>query len=187
MQLRKVCNHPFLFHLGKSENGLHNSKEMVEWSGKMKILDRLLPALITKGHKVLIFSQMTAMLDIIGDYLEFDRGVSFCRIDGDVGLQARHDEIERFRQGDIPVFLLSTRAGGLGLNLTVADSVIIYDSDWNPQVDLQAQDRVHRIGQTRPVVVYRFVTAGSIEKRVLDCAGSKRRLEKMVIHKGIFM
>jgi ATP-dependent DNA helicase len=186
IQLRKVCNHPYLFHIGTEEHLKEkDSKEVTEWSGKMLLLDRLLPALFSKGHKVLIFSQMTSMLDIICDWLEFDKKVTFCRIDGNVSLSDRQSQIEDFNTNpNTKVFLLSTRAGGLGINLTAADTVIIFDSDWNPQVDLQAQDRVHRIGQKKPVIIYRFVTANSIEKKILDRARSKRTLEKVVIHKS---
>jgi ATP-dependent DNA helicase len=188
VQLRKVCNHPYLFHIGTEEHlKKEHSKEITEWSGKMLLLDRLLTALLNGDHKVLIFSQMTSMLDIICDWLEFDKKLPFCRIDGDVSLADRQAQIEMFNKDpNIKVFLLSTRAGGLGINLTAADTVIIFDSDWNPQADLQAQDRVHRIGQKRPVIVYRFVTANSIEKKILDRARSKRTLEKVVIHKSEF-
>jgi ATP-dependent DNA helicase len=189
MQLRKVCNHPYLFLIqtdnveNPSVNGI---PEILAWSGKMMLLDRLLPALIEKGHKVLIFSQMTNMLNIIEDYLTFVRKISFCRIDGSVSLRERTTEIASFQDSkqDFKVFLLSTRAGGLGLNLVAADTVIIFDSDWNPQVDLQAQDRVHRFGQSKPVIIYRFLAADSIEKRILERARAKRTLEKIVIHKS---
>lgn len=129
-QLRKVCNHPDLFHLSSDHDLEKRNKQMLEWSGKMLLLDRLLSALI-KSHKVLIFSQMTAMLDIIEDWLFSVKDYKYCRIDGNVGLEDRREEIKKFNEDcDIRVFLLSTRAGGLGINLTTADTVIIYDSDW---------------------------------------------------------
>eukprot|EP00842_Homolaphlyctis_polyrhiza_P000073 jgi/Hompol1/1066/HPOL_005504-RA len=206
MQLRKICNHPYLFDIddGNIEQDLpvqHVSTDMIEkkhahsklpeivsWSGKMLILERLLPELFERGHKVLIFSQMTRMLDIIGDWCMFVKKWRYCRIDGNVNMEDRRMQMHEFNKpgSDVNLFLLSTRAGGLGINLTAADTVIIYDSDWNPQADLQAQDRVHRIGQKKPVIIYRLVTAGSIERHILDKAQTKRKLEKLVIHKGHF-
>ncbi|KAJ3255874.1 hypothetical protein HK103_005887 [Boothiomyces macroporosus] len=184
MQLRKVCNHPYLFRIGKESGESDGIPEILAWSGKMLLLDRLLPKLLENGHKVLIFSQMALMLDIIAEYLEIHKKYKYCRIDGDVKLADRQDQIVDFNNNpDLKVFLLSTRAGGLGINLTAADTVIIFDSDWNPQADLQAQDRVHRIGQKKPVIVYRFVTANSVEKKIIDRAKAKRNLEKIVIHK----
>ncbi|CAB4057147.1 HELLS [Lepeophtheirus salmonis] len=140
-----------------------------------------------RNHKVLIFSQMTKMLDILEDYLQL-QGFSHVRLDGSMKLEERQENIHNFSSSsDLNIFLLSTRAGGLGINLTAADTVIIYDSDWNPQQDLQAQDRCHRIGQTRPVMIYRLVTANTIDERIVQIASSKRRrLEKMVIHEKEF-
>jgi len=165
-------------------------ESLIQNSGKMRLLDQLLKALISGGHRVLIFSQMSKMLDILEDYLEF-RNIKYCRIDGSIPQVERAAQIERFNsakgtRNSISVFLLTTRAGGLGINLTSADTVIFYDSDWNPQMDLQAQDRVHRIGQTKPVLIYRLAIAGSIEAKILDRAASKRRLEKIVIHQKRF-
>jgi ATP-dependent DNA helicase len=152
----------------------------------MLILERMLPNLFAQNHKVLIFSQMRKMLDILADYLD-SKNWKYCRIDGQTKMQERTSEMQTFKESpDIRAFLLSTRSGGLGLNLTSADTVIIYDSDWNPQMDLQAQDRVHRIGQTKPVHVYRFVTANSVEQTILEKARNKRKLERVVIHKGQF-
>jgi ATP-dependent DNA helicase len=128
---------------------------------------------------------MTAMLDIISHWLTYNKNFDHVRIDGTVGLDERQSRISEFQTNPkLSVFLLSTRAGGLGINLTAADTVIIFDSDWNPQVDLQAQDRVHRIGQTKPVIIYRFVTEKTVEKHILDRAKAKRNLEKIVIHKS---
>ena len=107
---------------------------------------------------------MTRMLDLLADYLDM-RGMPYCSLDGRMEYLDRQKNIERFNQEpDVKVFLLSTRAGGLGINLTAADTCIIYDSDWNPQQDLQAQDRCHRIGQTKPVMVYRLVTKKTIDQ-----------------------
>jgi ATP-dependent DNA helicase len=185
MQLRKVCNHPYLFFYpyNRKTGALKVNADLIELGGKMVILDQLLHALRDRGHRTLIFCQMTMMLDIIQDYLEWS-GQKYCRIDGSTPLPEREDELSAFRKDvSIPVFLLSTRAAGLGINLVAADTVIFYDSDWNPQMDLQAQDRAHRIGQTRPVLVFRLVTSGSIEAKILERATSKRRLERLVMLK----
>jgi len=185
MLLRRVCNHPFLINYEHSEME-KPTERIVNLCGKMMILDQMLVQLKKKGHKVLIFSQMTQMLDIIADYLDF-RGFEHSRLDGSMKMEDRQDHIHSFNTDpERFVFLLSTRAGGLGLNLMTADTVIIYDSDWNPQCDLQAQDRAHRMGQKRPVMVYRFITANTIDQRIVERAAAKRRLEKMVIKKGRF-
>merc|ERR1712045_777488 len=138
------------------------------------------------GHKVLVFSQMTRLLDILSDYLHY-RNMKFARLDGSMHFEDRQENIDRFNNNpEYGVFLLSTRAGGLGINLTAADTVIIYDSDWNPQQDLQAQDRCHRIGQTKPVMVYRLVTANTMDQKIVERAAAKRKLEKMIIHNKKF-
>ncbi|KAG0088351.1 hypothetical protein BGZ93_002389 [Podila epicladia] len=189
MQLRKVCNHPFLFEwpTDKATGMPVLSEELLNSSGKMLVLDRILPALFDRGHKVLIFSQFTTMLDIIQDWAENYKSWQCCRIDGHVKQEDRRRQIAEFNTSpQMKLFLLSTRAGGLGINLTSADTVIIFDSDWNPQMDLQAQDRVHRIGQTKPVMIYRLVTANTVEGKIIERAASKRKLEKLVIHKGKF-
>ncbi|KAF9288314.1 hypothetical protein BGZ68_000443 [Mortierella alpina] len=189
MQLRKVCNHPFLFDwpIDPKTNMPVLSEDLLNSSGKMLVLNRLLDALFSRGHKVLIFSQFTTMLDIIQDWAEIYKGWSCCRIDGSVPQEDRRRQIAEFNKNPaLKLFLLSTRAGGLGINLTSADTVIIFDSDWNPQMDLQAQDRVHRIGQTKPVMIYRLVTANTVEGKIIEKANSKRKLEKLVIHKGKF-
>jgi ATP-dependent DNA helicase len=173
MNLRKVCNHPFLFgeprdpisgqHIGEAFPHL-----LTLASGKFKLLDRMLPILKQQGHKVLIFSQMTQLLTILQDYLEH-KGYQYRRLDGAVKIQDRQQSIEEYNANpDIFCFLLSTRAGGLGINLTAADTCIIFDSDWNPHCDSQAQDRCHRIGQTRNVVVYRLLTLDSVELEMME-------------------
>lgn len=193
MQLRKVCNHPYLLSefSAKDNESIEKQnkrflKEVVQQSGKFRLMHRMLTKLKERGHKVLIFSLMTRMLDVMEDYLEAD-GVQYCRLDGSVSQIDRENRIKQFNEDpDITCFLLSTRAGGLGINLTSADTVIIYDSDWNPQIDLQAQDRCHRIGQTKPVRVFRLLTTDSVEKRIWQTAQRKLQLEKLIIHKGNF-
>jgi len=153
----------------------------------MLLLDRLLPALFAASHKVLLFSQFTTQLDLLQDYAVHLRHWPVCRIDGSVPQPERRAQIAAFNTDPRhKLFLLSTRAGGQGINLAAADTVILFDSDWNPQQDLQAQDRAHRIGQTRPVIVYRLATRGTVEQILLEKADAKRRLEKLVIQKGKF-
>lgn len=153
----------------------------------MLLLDRLLRRLFDEGHKVLVFSQFTTQLDILEDYSRELRGWKVCRIDGSVPQESRRRQIDDFNADpDHRLFLLSTRAGGQGINLASADTVVLFDSDFNPQQDLQAQDRCHRIGQARPVLVYRLATRGTVEESLLLSADAKRRLEKLVIRKGGF-
>ncbi|KAJ1862229.1 putative ATPase [Coemansia sp. RSA 989] len=191
MQQRKVCQHPYLFDFPVTdptdpESPYLIDEQLVRASGKLLVLDRLLPELFARGHRVLIFSQFSRVLDILECYAEL-RKWRFCRIDGSVGQVDRQAAIVKFNTDvEIPLFFLTTRSGGLGINLTSADTVVIFDSDWNPQQDLQAQDRVHRIGQQRPVIIYRLVIAGSCEGGMLRCAKAKRRLEKLVIHERRF-
>ncbi|XP_037637988.1 lymphoid-specific helicase [Sebastes umbrosus] len=188
MLLRKCCNHPYLveYPLDPATQEFKIDEQLVQTSGKFLILDRLLPALKERGHKVLIFSQMVTILDLIVDYC-YLRGFEYSRLDGGMSYADREENMAKFSSDpEVFLFLLSTRAGGLGINLTAADTVIIFDSDWNPQADLQAQDRCHRIGQTKPVVVYRLVTANTIDQKILEKASAKRKLEQMVIHKNKF-
>eukprot|EP01038_Epipyxis_sp_PR26KG_P013175 gene13175-17653_t len=182
-QLKKASNHPFLFPgVEKPELDGTPTEDIVLTSGKMVILDRLLKKLIAKGHRVTIFSQYTRMLDIISDYLTM-RGYEHCTLDGRTNRVMREVKINSFNQANstIPIFLLSTRAGGEGINLFTADTVILFDSDWNPQVDIQAMARVHRIGQKRVVHVYRLVTAGTIEERIVQRALKKLFLDSIVV------
>lgn len=188
VQLRKVCNHPDLLESAFDGSYLYPPiNEIVEQCGKFHLLERLLERLFARKHKVLIFSQWTKVLDIM-DYYFCEKGFEVCRIDGSVKLADRKQQIENFNDpnSNCRIFLLSTRAGGLGINLTAADTCILYDSDWNPQMDLQAMDRCHRIGQTKPVHVYRLSTAQSVEVRMLKRAFSKLKLEHVVIEKGQF-
>ncbi|KFY60942.1 hypothetical protein V497_03250 [Pseudogymnoascus sp. VKM F-4516 (FW-969)] len=188
MQLRLVCNSPHNFYNPWSaDSNMPIDETLVSSSGKMLLLDRLLGALFAKNHKVLIFSQFKTQLDILEDYARDLRGWNVCRIDGGVAQDDRRQQIKDFNEDpEHRLFLLSTRAGGQGINLASADTVVLFDSDWNPQQDLQAIDRAHRIGQTRPVVVFRLATKGTVEEELLMSADAKRRLEKLVIKKGGF-
>nr|XP_019048526.1 helicase [Kwoniella bestiolae CBS 10118]OCF27456.1 helicase [Kwoniella bestiolae CBS 10118] len=193
MQLRKISSHPFLFDwpVDPNTNEYVVDQELVNASGKMLLLNRLLGELFARGHKVLLFSQFTTMLDVIEDWATIHKGFKVCRIDGSTSQESRREQMHDFNNGgDDPeackLFLLSTRAGGLGVNLVAADTVIFFDNDWNPQMDLQAQDRAHRIGQTRPVLIFRLVSAHTIETKILAKAGSKRKLEALVISQGKF-
>ena len=185
MQLRKCCNHPYLFQGAEPGPPYITGEHLIESSGKLALLDKLLPRLQQRGSRVLIFSQMTRLLDILEDYLMY-RSYQYCRIDGSTDGAVREDHIDAFnREGSEKFcFLLSTRAGGLGINLATADTVIIYDSDWNPQMDLQAMDRAHRIGQKKEVQVFRFCTDGSVEEKVIEKAYKKLALDALVIQQG---
>uniref|UniRef100_A0A674MVS8 Chromodomain helicase DNA binding protein 9 n=1 Tax=Takifugu rubripes TaxID=31033 RepID=A0A674MVS8_TAKRU len=194
MELRKCCNHPYLIK-GAEEKILEDFREvynpaavdfhlqaMVQSAGKLVLIDKLLPKMKAGGHKVLIFSQMVRCLDILEDYL-IQRRYLYERIDGRVRGNLRQAAIDRFSKPDSErfVFLLCTRAGGLGINLTAADTCIIFDSDWNPQNDLQAQARCHRIGQNKAVKVYRLITRNSYEREMFDRASLKLGLDKAVL------
>jgi ATP-dependent DNA helicase len=172
MNLRKASNHPFLFGEPRDDSGnyigVSNPKLLIAASGKFSVLSRMLPRLRLEGRKVLIFSQMTKLLDILQDFLDL-LGYQFCRIDGQVKVHERQQSIEEFNSNPEKfIFLLSTRAGGLGINLQAADTCILFDSDWNPHQDSQAQDRCHRIGQTSPVVVYRLLTIDSVDIDMME-------------------
>ncbi|GMI09136.1 hypothetical protein TrVE_jg12629 [Triparma verrucosa] len=185
MQLRKCAGHPYLFP-GQEDRSLPPLGEhLIENCGKMVLLDKLLKRLKEKGHRVLIFTQMTKILDILEDYVVM-RKHNYCRIDGNTTYDVREDSIDKFNapNSDKFCFLLSTRAGGLGINLQTADVVILFDSDWNPQADLQAQDRAHRIGQKKDVLVFRLVTEHTIEEKVVERAQQKLKLDAMVVQSG---
>ncbi|XP_023140289.2 chromodomain-helicase-DNA-binding protein 8 isoform X4 [Amphiprion ocellaris] len=194
MELRKCCNHPYLIN-GAEEKIVAELREvydpmapdfhlqaLIRSAGKLVLLDKLLPRLKAGGHKVLIFSQMVRCLDILEDYL-INKRYLYERIDGRVRGNLRQAAIDRFSKPDSDrfVFLLCTRAGGLGINLTAADTCVIFDSDWNPQNDLQAQARCHRIGQSKAVKVYRLITRNSYEREMLDKASLKLGLDRAVL------
>ncbi|KAJ1326500.1 SMARC subfamily A member 5 [Microdochium nivale] len=185
MQLRKCCNHPYLFEGAEPGPPYTTDEHLVFNSGKMVLLDKLLKRMLAQGSRVLIFSQMSRVLDILEDYCVF-REFKYCRIDGNTAHEDRIAAIDNYNKpgSEKFIFLLTTRAGGLGINLTTADIVVLFDSDWNPQADLQAMDRAHRIGQTKQVVVYRFVTENAIEEKVLERAAQKLRLDQVVIQQG---
>jgi SWI/SNF-related matrix-associated actin-dependent regulator of chromatin subfamily A member 5 len=185
MQLRKCCNHPYLFDGAEPGPPYTTDVHLVENAGKMVILDKLLIKLRDQNSRVLIFCQMSRMVDILEDYCNW-RGYKYCRLDGQTAHTDRINSIDEFnREGSEKfIFLLTTRAGGLGINLATADTVIMYDNDWNPQVDLQAEDRAHRIGQKKQVVIFRFITENAIEEKVIDRATQKLRLDQLVIQEG---
>ena len=164
MQLRKCCLHPFLFPGAEVDPNETTLAELIASSGKLAVLDKLLCSLYQKGHRTVLFSQFTSVLDILEDYCRM-RGWSFCRFDGSTARATRNYIVNSFSAPDSDkfIFLMSTRSGGMGLNLQSADTCILYDSDWNPQPDLQAMARVHRIGQTKTVHVYRLISNGTIE------------------------
>ncbi|KAM3430188.1 hypothetical protein NHJ13734_007855 [Beauveria thailandica] len=189
MQLRKLCNHPFVFsEVENVMNPLSISNDIL-WrtAGKFELLDRILPKYQATGHRVLMFFQMTAIMDIMEDYLRYRR-MEYLRLDGTTKSEERSDLLHDFNSPDSKyfVFLLSTRAGGLGLNLQTADTVIIYDSDWNPHQDLQAQDRAHRIGQKNEVRILRLISSNSVEEKILERARFKLDMDGKVIQAGRF-
>lgn len=194
VQLRKLCNHPFMFqhieekycdHVGG--HGVVQGPDLYRVSGKFELLDRILPKLKATNHRVLLFCQMTQCMTIIEDYLGW-RQFTYLRLDGTTKAEDRGDLLKKFNSpaSEYFVFLLSTRAGGLGLNLQTADTVVIFDSDWNPHQDLQAQDRAHRIGQRNEVRVIRLMTVNSVEERILAAARYKLNMDEKVIQAGMF-
>lgn len=187
MHLRKLCNHPYIFprpaeEAPKNKNGVYKQKALVAACGKFKVLQKMLIKLKKRGHRVLLFSQMTRMLDIIEHFLE-NSGYGYERIDGNITGALRQQAIDRFNSGNSEsfLFLLSTRAGGLGINLATADTIIIYDSDWNPHNDIQAFSRAHRIGQRKKVMIYRFVCRATVEERMIEVTKKKMMLTHLVV------
>ncbi|RPB16418.1 hypothetical protein P167DRAFT_481275 [Morchella conica CCBAS932] len=189
MQLRKLCNHPFVFEEVESAVNPAKINNDCLWrtAGKFELLDRLLPKFFVTKHRVLMFFQMTQIMNIMEDFLHL-RGFRYLRLDGSTKADDRSQLLKEFNAPDSPyfIFLLSTRAGGLGLNLQTADTVIIYDSDWNPHQDLQAQDRAHRIGQKNEVRILRLITSNSVEERILERAQYKLDIDGKVIQAGKF-
>uniref|UniRef100_A0A8C9P0U4 Chromodomain helicase DNA binding protein 1 like n=1 Tax=Spermophilus dauricus TaxID=99837 RepID=A0A8C9P0U4_SPEDA len=183
-QLRKCVDHPYLFD-GVEPEPFEVGDHLIEASGKLHLLDKLLTFLHSRGHRILLFSQMTQMLDILQDYMDY-KGYSYERVDGSVRGEERHLAIKNFGQQPIFVFLLSTRAGGVGMNLTAADTVIFFDSDFNPQNDLQAAARAHRIGQNKAVKVIRLIGRDTVEEVVYRKAASKLQLTNIIIERGHF-
>jgi ATP-dependent helicase STH1/SNF2 len=187
MQLRKICNHPYLF-LEYNNPLLEHINDMIyRSSGKFELLDRIIPKLLACGHKILIFSQMTHLMDILQLFFDY-KGFRHLRLDGNTKADDRGNQMEIFNdeKSEFKIFILSTRAGGLGLNLQAADTVIIFDSDWNPQMDIQAQDRAHRIGQKQEVRVLRLITQTNIEEEILSKAAFKKNLDDKIIRAGLY-
>ena len=189
MQLRKICNHPFVF---EEVEAVLNSTKLTNdliWrtSGKFELLDRVLPKFKSTGHRVLMFFQMTQVMDIMEDFLRW-RDLKYLRLDGATKAEDRQEMLRLFNDpnSEYFCFLLSTRAGGLGLNLQTADTVIIFDTDWNPHQDLQAQDRAHRIGQKNEVRILRLISNDSVEEVILERAHQKLDIDGKVIQAGKF-
>ena len=189
MQLRKLCNHPFVFEQVEEQMNPGKGTNDLLWrtAGKFELLDRVLPKFFRSGHRVLMFFQMTQIMNIMEDFLRL-RGMQYLRLDGSTKSDDRSELLKLFNAPDSPYFcfLLSTRAGGLGLNLQTADTVIIYDSDWNPHQDLQAQDRAHRIGQKNEVRILRLISSNSVEEKILERAKFKLDMDGKVIQAGKF-
>ncbi|KAM9275888.1 chromodomain-helicase-DNA-binding protein 2 isoform 5-T10 [Morus bassanus] len=187
MELKKCCNHCYLIkppEENERENGLETLQSLIRSSGKLILLDKLLTRLRERGNRVLIFSQMVRMLDILAEYLTI-KHYPFQRLDGSIKGEIRKQALDHFNADGSEdfCFLLSTRAGGLGINLASADTVVIFDSDWNPQNDLQAQARAHRIGQKKQVNIYRLVTKGTVEEEIIERAKKKMVLDHLVIQR----
>nr|XP_046236369.1 chromodomain-helicase-DNA-binding protein 3 isoform X3 [Scatophagus argus] len=191
MDLKKCCNHPYLFPVAsmeaqKTPTGAYEGSALTKASGKLMLLQKMLRKLKEQGHRVLVFSQMTKMLDLLEDFLDHE-GYKYERIDGGITGALRQEAIDRFNAPGACqfCFLLSTRAGGLGINLATADTVVIFDSDWNPHNDIQAFSRAHRIGQANKVMIYRFVTRASVEERITQVAKRKMMLTHLVVRPGL--
>ncbi|XP_056225042.1 chromodomain-helicase-DNA-binding protein 3 isoform X1 [Seriola aureovittata] len=191
MDLKKCCNHPYLFPVAsmeaqKTPSGAYEGSALTKASGKLMLLQKMLRKLKEQGHRVLVFSQMTKMLDLLEDFLDYE-GYKYERIDGGITGALRQEAIDRFNAPGACqfCFLLSTRAGGLGINLATADTVVIFDSDWNPHNDIQAFSRAHRIGQANKVMIYRFVTRASVEERITQVAKRKMMLTHLVVRPGL--
>ncbi|KAM4678151.1 chromodomain-helicase-DNA-binding protein 2 [Discoglossus pictus] len=187
MELKKCCNHCFLIKSpedGERESRMEALQSLIRSSGKLVLLDKLLTRLRERGNRVLIFSQMVRMLDILAEYLTI-KHYPFQRLDGSIKGEIRKQALDHFNAegSEDFCFLLSTRAGGLGINLASADTVVIFDSDWNPQNDLQAQARAHRIGQKKQVNIYRLVTKNTVEEDIIERAKKKMVLDHLVIQR----
>lgn len=185
MQLRKVCNHPYLFEGVEPEGADEFGEHLIQASGKLILIDKLLQRNAAAKEQTLIFSCFTQTLNILEDFCCM-RGLKYCRLDGSTSLEDREEQINEFtREGsEENVFLISTRAGGLGINLMSANHVVIFDSDWNPQVDLQAMDRAHRIGQKKKVYVYRLISKQTVEEKIIERQAIKLKLDQVIIQQG---
>ncbi|KAG0368345.1 hypothetical protein BGZ54_002138 [Gamsiella multidivaricata] len=187
MELRKCLNHPYLIE-GVEPRYLDTAelvhKSLIEAGGKLELLHNMLPKLKQNGHRVLIFSTMTRLLDILEDYLNGER-YNFVRLDGGTSSSDRQARIDKFNApgSDVFVFLLSTRAGGVGVNLATADTIIIYDVDFNPKADMQALSRAHRIGQKNKVLVLKFMTRNSAEERIVQIGKKKMILDHLIVER----
>ena len=173
LKLRQVCCDPRLVKL--------SSAQKVKGSAKLDLLMELLPELIEEGRRVLLFSQFTSMLSLIEAEVK-KRRIDFVKLTGQT--RKREEAVERFQRGEAPLFLISLKAGGSGLNLTAADCVIHYDPWWNPAAERQATDRAHRIGQDKPVFVYKLLTEGTVEQRVAELQARKQTLTDAVLESG---
>nr|GEV04428.1 CHD3-type chromatin-remodeling factor PICKLE-like [Tanacetum cinerariifolium] len=184
MELRKLCCHPFMLEGVEPDDTNEFYKQLCETSGKLQLLDKMMVRLKEQGHRVLIYTQFQHMLDLLEDYCNNKKWL-YERIDGKVSGGERQVRIDRFNAPNSSrfCFLLSTRAGGLGINLATADTVIIYDSDWNPHADLQAMARAHRLGQKNKVMIFRLITRGTIEERMMEMTKKKMVLEHLVVGK----
>ena len=182
MQHRKISNHPYIFLDYYTE-----TEELMRCSGKFELLDRMIPKLLKTGHRMLIFTQMTQVIQLLAVFFHY-RGIRTLILDGSTKLEVRAERMAAFNKpnSEFPIFILSTRAGGLGLNLQTADTVILFDSDWNPKIDEQAQDRAHRIGTKSEVRVYRFVCLNTIEEDILAKATIKKNLVEALIDSGLY-
>jgi len=181
-QLQKICNHPYLF---RDEWGI--DQDLIRASGKFDTMDQILTKMKESGHRILIFTQMTEVINLMEEYFSLKEW-DYLRLDGSTKPDERSNLVVEWNRPDSPhwIFVLSTHAGGLGMNLQTADTVIIFDSDWNPQMDLQAQDRCHRIGQTNAVNVFRLISANSIEEEILARATNKLEIDAKIIQAGMF-
>jgi SNF2 family DNA or RNA helicase len=174
LRLRQACNDLRLLGEGfESPPGKNAADEPAHESAKLNALDELLTEAIHGGHRVLLFSQFATMLDLLQIWLE-ERQIAFCRLDGST--RDRTTQVDRFQTGTVPIFLISLKAGGVGLNLTAADTVVHFDPWWNPAVEAQATDRAHRIGQKSTVTSYKLITRGTVEEKILQLQQRKRSL-----------
>ncbi|KUJ15594.1 uncharacterized protein LY89DRAFT_719327 [Mollisia scopiformis] len=185
MQLRKCLCHPFVYSAAVEERNLPKDalhRNLIDASAKLQLLEMMLPKLKARGHRVLLFSQFLNQLDIIEDFLN-GLGFRFQRLDGNIPALEKQKRIDAFNAPNSPdfAFILSTRAGGVGINLATADTVIIMDPDFNPHQDIQALSRAHRIGQTKPVLCFQLMTKDSAEEKIVQIGRQKMSLDHALI------